>query len=80
MDTARSADIARQVLAFCRSSLTRGGSCVLKIFQGGAEHEILIEMRSLFDSARAFKPKASRSNSMETYFIGLGFKGPHDSG
>jgi 23S rRNA (uridine2552-2'-O)-methyltransferase len=46
---------------------------VLKIFQGGEEKEILADMRSLFAAARAFKPKASRSDSMETYFIGLEF-------
>jgi 23S rRNA (uridine2552-2'-O)-methyltransferase len=46
---------------------------VLKIFQGGEEREILAGMRARFSSARAFKPKASRSESMETYFIGLAF-------
>jgi 23S rRNA (uridine2552-2'-O)-methyltransferase len=75
MDTARSAEIARTVLAFCRAHLARSGCCVLKIFQGGEEREILGEMRALFDAARAFKPKASRSESMETYFIGTGWKG-----
>ena len=50
-----------------------GGNCVLKIFQGGEEKEILSQMRGLFAAARAFKPKASRSESMETYFVGLGF-------
>ncbi|MGA2974104.1 MAG: RlmE family RNA methyltransferase [Spirochaetia bacterium] len=73
LDTARSADIARQVLAICATSLAPGGSCVLKIFQGGEEREVLGSMRRQFSSARAFKPKASRSDSMETYFIGLGF-------
>jgi 23S rRNA (uridine2552-2'-O)-methyltransferase len=73
MDTARSAEIARKVLAICQSCLVPGGNCVLKIFQGGEERDILAGMRRLFSSARAFKPKASRSDSMETYFIGLGF-------
>ena len=73
MDTARSAEIARQVLAVCARHLVAGGNCVLKIFQGGEEREILQSMRRLFSAARAFKPKASRSESMETYFIGLGF-------
>lgn len=75
MDTARSADIARCVLDICEQVLVPGGSCVLKIFQGGEERDLLARMRSRFDSARAFKPKASRSESMETYFIGLGFRG-----
>jgi 23S rRNA (uridine2552-2'-O)-methyltransferase len=80
MDTARSADIARQVLLICERCLAQGGSCVLKIFQGGEEKEILSRMRSLFASARAFKPKASRSESMETYFVGLGFTPAHAVG
>jgi 23S rRNA (uridine2552-2'-O)-methyltransferase len=73
LDTARSAEIARQVLAVCARCLSPGGNCVLKIFQGGEEREVLESMRKLFAAARAFKPKASRSESMETYFIGLGF-------
>ncbi len=77
-DTARSAEIARTVLEFCGLHLARGGSCVLKIFQGGEEREILGDMRRLFTQARAFKPKASRSDSMETYFVGLGFKAQAD--
>lgn len=75
MDTARSAQIARQVLAICEHSLVPGGNCVFKIFQGGEERDLLALVRARFASARAFKPKASRSESMETYFIGLGFKG-----
>jgi 23S rRNA (uridine2552-2'-O)-methyltransferase len=73
MDTARSAEIARKVIAICETCLVPGGNCVLKIFQGGEERDILADMRRLFASARAFKPKASRSDSMETYFIGMGF-------
>ncbi len=76
LDTARSMDIARQVLAICEKALAPGGNCLLKIFQGGEEKEILDRMRILFDASRAFKPKASRSDSMETYYIGLGFTGP----
>jgi 23S rRNA (uridine2552-2'-O)-methyltransferase len=74
MDTARSADLVRQVLSICGTCLTAGGCCIMKIFQGGAEREILEGMRGNFASVRAFKPKASRSDSMETYFIGIGFR------
>ncbi len=75
LDTARSTEIARNVLAICEKCLAPGGNCVLKIFQGGEEKEILDRMRARFAAARAFKPKASRSDSMETYFLGLGFTG-----
>jgi 23S rRNA (uridine2552-2'-O)-methyltransferase len=72
-DTARSAEIARRVIGLCELFLVPGGNCVLKIFQGGEERSVLARMRVLFSAAKAFKPKASRSDSMETYFIGLGF-------
>jgi 23S rRNA (uridine2552-2'-O)-methyltransferase len=73
LDTARSAEIARTVLEICELCLVEGGNCVLKVFQGGEERELLASMRKRFVTAKAFKPKASRSESMETYFIGLGF-------
>ncbi|HVP18519.1 MAG TPA: RlmE family RNA methyltransferase [Spirochaetia bacterium] len=74
LDTARSLEIAHAVLAICDTALAPGGSCVLKIFQGGQEKEILDRMRTMFRLCRAFKPKASRSDSMETYYIGVGFE------
>lgn len=77
LDTARSLEIARQVLGICQKALAPGGNCLLKIFQGGEEKEILDRMRGMFRVSRAFKPKASRSESMETYYIGLGFTGAH---
>ncbi len=80
MDTARSAEIVRNVISICEACLVPGGNCVLKIFQGGEEREILADMRRLFASTKAFKPKASRSESMETYFIGLGFTPRHSPG
>ena len=73
-DTAQSAEIVRQVFSICQACLVPGGSCVVKIFQGGEERDLLDLMRGLFTQARAFKPRASRSDSMETYFIGRGFK------
>jgi 23S rRNA (uridine2552-2'-O)-methyltransferase len=75
-DTARSLDLARSVLAIAEKALRPGGNLALKIFQGGEEKEILDWMRARFASARAFKPKASRSDSMETYFVGTGFRAP----
>ena len=75
-DTARSLDIARHVLDVCEKALATGGTCLLKIFQGGEEKEILDRMHVAFATSRAFKPKASRSDSMETYYIGAGFREP----
>ncbi len=74
-DTARSLEICRNALEICRQVLSKGGNMAVKIFQGGEEKEILEGMKSLFGGARAFKPKASRQDSMEIYFVGTGFRG-----
>jgi 23S rRNA (uridine2552-2'-O)-methyltransferase len=71
-DTARSLDIGEQVLMICGRVLGAGGNMAMKIFQGGEERRILDGMKGMFASARAFKPKASRQDSMEIYFVGLG--------
>ena len=32
-------------------------------------------MRKAFDAVKSFKPKSSRAESKETFFVGLGFRG-----
>lgn len=76
VDTARSELLVEQVLALAEKLLKSGGSCVVKIFQGTDQKRLLDAMRNLFASAKAFKPQATRSESFETYFIGLGKKNP----
>ena len=45
-------------------------------------HPFVKAMRQSFASVKSFKPQSSRSESMETFYVGLGFKGlpPHDPG
>ncbi len=80
VDTGRSAEIARGVLALAERLLAPAGSLLFKLFQGGEERDILAEVRERFESARNFKPKASRKISFETYCIGLGFRPSGDRG
>lgn len=70
-DTERSLELGRTVIAAAERCLRPGGNLALKIFQGGGERELLEALKAGFESARAFKPKASRSESMETYFVAL---------
>jgi 23S rRNA (uridine2552-2'-O)-methyltransferase len=70
-DTERSLELGRAVLSAAARCLRTGGNLALKIFQGGGERDLLDALRAGFDSARAFKPKASRSESMEIYFVAL---------
>jgi 23S rRNA (uridine2552-2'-O)-methyltransferase len=73
-DTARSLEIGLHVLAIGTRVLSPGGNFAVKVFQGGEEREIAERMKALFAFVRAFKPKASRQDSMEIYFVGCGFK------
>lgn len=69
-DQARSFNLARAALDFALSSLRAGGAFVVKIFMGPDSQELLAEIRRCFASAKTFKPKSSRSESREIFFIG----------
>jgi 23S rRNA (uridine2552-2'-O)-methyltransferase len=71
VDTSRSEWLSEQVLALAEEQLKVHGNLVIKIYQGGGEREILARMREIFTKAKAFKPKASRSDSFELFLIGL---------
>lgn len=74
VDTLRSLALVEDVVAYAEAALVQGGSLVVKVFQGGDTAEILKRLRSLFGTARSFKPEACRSESFETYYLGLGKK------
>ena len=48
---------------------------VAKVFRGGAEGELLAELKRAFATVRHAKPPASRSESAETYVVAQGFRG-----
>ncbi len=55
--------------------LAPGGAFVCKVFQGGAEREVLAPLKRAFASVRHAKPAASRKESAETYLVAQGFRG-----
>jgi 23S rRNA (uridine2552-2'-O)-methyltransferase len=73
-DQARSAALCAEALALAAKYLAPGGSCVLKVFMGPDVNALSCAMRGLFASVRSFKPRSSRPESMETFYVGLGFK------
>ncbi|MDR0878098.1 MAG: RlmE family RNA methyltransferase [Treponema sp.] len=73
VDTLRSLGLAEAVLSYA-DGLTKGGSMVIKVFQGGDTAEILKRLRELFATGKSFKPEACRSESFETYYLGLNKK------
>lgn len=81
-DQARSAALCEEALAVALRCLIKGGSFVVKMFMGPDTKAYADTLRRHFDQVKSFKPASSRSESMETFYIGLGFKGnpPPDPG
>lgn len=74
VDACSSAELAETVLDIAGNNLKQGGNVVIKIFQGGAEIEVMDRIKSLFTRFKAFKPKASKNESFETFYIGFEYK------
>lgn len=74
VDAAHSLELAEAVTCYAESTLVKGGSLVVKVFQGDDTAELLKRIKILFENAKSFKPQACRSESFETYYIGLGRK------
>lgn len=51
------------------------GAFVAKVFQGGAQSDLLKEMKKHFKTIKHVKPPASRKESAEQYVVAMGFKG-----
>lgn len=73
-DQARSLELAQEAFYFSLKYLRQGGNFIVKIFMGPDIQELLTPMRRAFGSVKTFKPKSSRSESKETFFIGLDLK------
>jgi 23S rRNA (uridine2552-2'-O)-methyltransferase len=74
VDTARSSGLVEIAIFYAEKMLLPGGNFVVKIFQGSDQQEHLKKIRSLFTTAKGFKPEACRTESFETYLVGLGKK------
>ena len=74
VDTERSIQLIESIYNTVLQVLIPGGNFVFKMFQGGKEKEILEDMKKHFNAVKILKPQASRSNSFETFVIGLGKK------
>ena len=72
VDTARSTGLVELAIFYAQTMLKPGGNFAVKIFQGGDQQALLKSMREIFPSPRGFKPEACRTESFETYLVGLG--------
>ena len=74
-DHLRVVGLAEDAFALARTLLRPGGAFVAKVFQGGAEGELLAALKKSFAELRHAKPAASRAESAETYVVAKGFRG-----
>ena len=72
VDSQRSYDLNAQALLLAKRHLKSGGILVLKAFQGEPLNQLKSDFRSCFNSFKLFKPKSSRSESVEIYLLGFG--------
>jgi 23S rRNA (uridine2552-2'-O)-methyltransferase len=72
VDSSRSLELAETVIEYAQNALAVGGNLVVKVFQGGGVDAVLKRMKTIFTTAKSYKPEACRNESVETYFIGLG--------
>jgi 23S rRNA (uridine2552-2'-O)-methyltransferase len=75
-DHIRIVALAELALEFAMHVLAPGGGFVAKVFQGGAERQLLLPMKRAFATVRHAKPAASRKESSELYVVATGFRGP----
>ncbi len=62
-------DVAKEILV-------PGGMMIVKVFQGGAEGQLLADLKRSFEKVRHVKPPASRKESPETYLVAEGYQKP----
>lgn len=73
-DHIRTLALVEVAFDFAKKTLGEGGNFISKVFRGGADQEMLSQMKKCFKSVRHFKPPASRAESAETYLVAMGFR------
>jgi 23S rRNA (uridine2552-2'-O)-methyltransferase len=63
--------------AFASEVLNPGGAFLAKVFQSGADADLLAQLKRDFATVRHVKPAASRQDSSERYVLATGFRGAH---
>lgn len=78
VDQPRAMYLVELAFEMCNQILKKGGSFVVKVFNGEGTEAYLRMLRSAFKEVKVRKPDASRSRSREVYYVGLDFKGARE--
>jgi 23S rRNA (uridine2552-2'-O)-methyltransferase len=74
-DQLRIIGLVEAAALFASEVLNPGGTFLAKVFQSGAETELLAQLKRDFSSVRHVKPASSRQDSSERYVLAMGFRG-----
>lgn len=75
VDIPKAMYLTELALELAQTVLKKGGSFVVKVFQGEGSDDYIKACRSHFDKVMIRKPESSRPRSREVYVLGQGFKG-----
>jgi 23S rRNA (uridine2552-2'-O)-methyltransferase len=73
-DHLRTMALVEAGLEFAKDVLRPGGAYVAKVLAGGADHELVAELKRNFSAVKHAKPPASRKDSSEWYVVAQGYK------
>ncbi|MEO5611949.1 MAG: RlmE family RNA methyltransferase [Sphingomicrobium sp.] len=74
-DHLRTMGLVEAGLEFAVETLRPGGAFVAKVLAGGADSNLVAELKRHFTTVKHAKPPASRKESSEWYVVAQGFKG-----
>ena len=74
-DQLRIIGLVEAAAAFADEVLNPGGAFLAKVFQSGADAELLAQLKRNYASVRHVKPASSRQDSSERYVLATGFRG-----
>jgi 23S rRNA (uridine2552-2'-O)-methyltransferase len=74
-DHLRTMALVEAALLFATEMLRPGGAFVAKVLAGGADSQLVAELKKNFATVKHAKPPASRKGSSEWYVVAQGFKG-----
>ena len=77
-DHLRTMGLVEAGLEFAVEVLRPGGAYVAKVLAGGADSNLVAELKRHFTAVKHAKPPASRKDSSEWYVVAQGFKGKPD--
>ena len=73
-DAARVENLIELAIDFCKSHMKPEGALVAKVFHGSGYSQLVAMFKANFKVVKAIKPESSRSESSETFLLGMGQK------